>query len=273
MRKSLNERYGSWALVTGASSGIGESFARLLAADGVNVVVTARRVERLERLAAELERQHGVEVRAVEADLAGPDGVEAIEKAVSDIDLAIVVSNAGSGHPGAFLSKPVDDRLDVVQLNVTAPVEMAHRFGQRLIDRGRGAIIFTGSTSAFSGVPMLANYAATKAFIGTFAEGLHQEWSPAGVDVLVVHPGPTKTEMVEQDGVDFDRVPVSWMTPDQVAAKALGSVGRKAVLVPGVPNKIQRFVFTRLLSRRAAARIFGGLMRRVTDDEQAVGAT
>ncbi len=260
----LAAEYGSWGLVTGASSGIGAEFARRLAADGVNLVVTARRLDRLEALAEELSTDHDVEVRPVRADLSERAGVDAIEKAVADIDLAIVVNNAGTARPGAFLKSAVDDQLDVVGLNVTTPVQLAHLMGERLINRGRGAMIFTGSTAAFAGVPTLANYAATKAFVGTFAEGLAAEWGPRGVDVLVVHPGPTRTEMVEMDGVDFNVVPMNWMTPAQVVDKALGSLGRKTVLIPGTLNKIQRFVFTRLLPRRATSAIWGTLMGRVT---------
>ncbi|MEE9414826.1 MAG: SDR family NAD(P)-dependent oxidoreductase, partial [Acidimicrobiales bacterium] len=183
--KVITERYGPWALVTGASSGIGEAFARRLAADGVNLVIAARRIDRLEALAVELKAIHDIEVRPVRADLSTEDGVDAIEKAVADVDVAIVVSNAGAAHPGAFLRKDVHDELDIVRLNVTTPVQIAHQFGERLVARGKGAVIFTGSTSAFGGVPMMANYAATKAFIGSFAEGLYREWKPQGVDVLV----------------------------------------------------------------------------------------
>ncbi|MGI9597217.1 MAG: SDR family NAD(P)-dependent oxidoreductase [Acidimicrobiales bacterium] len=260
------EKYGDWALVTGASSGIGAEFARRLAADGVNLILAARRLERLESLAEELASDYDVEVRPVRADLSEQDGIDAIEKAAADVDVAIVVNNAGSAHPGAFLKSSADDQLDVVRLNVTTPVQLAHLFGERLVGRGRGAMIFTGSTSAFSGTPMLANYAATKAFVGTFAEGLAAEWGRHGVDVLVVHPGPTRTEMVEMDGVDFGAVPVSWMEPGQVADRAIGSLGKKSVLVPGAANKVQRFVFTRLLPRRVATKIWGVLMGRVTAD-------
>lgn len=265
--KGLAARYGPWALITGASSGIGESFARRIASDGVNVVIAARRIERLEALATELTVEFGIDVRTVEADLSDSTGIEAIDKATADLDIAIVVNNAGSAKPGAFLRTSADDQLDVVRLNVMAPLELTHLFGERLVARGKGAVIFTGSTSAFAGVATMANYAATKAFVGTFAEGLGGEWGPFGVDVLVVHPGPTRTEMVEMDGVDFGKVPMNWMTSDQVANRAIGSVGRKPVLIPGVANKVQRFVFTRLLPRRATNRIWGGLMARLTDAE------
>lgn len=263
--KNLADKYGPWALVTGASSGIGAEFARRIAADGVNLVIAARRRYRLEALADELRTTHGVSVRPVEADLTTEDGIDAVDKAVADIDLAIVVNNAGSASPGAFLKTELDAQLQTIRLNVTAPVELAHRFGDRLRNRGRGAMIFTGSTSAYAGVATLANYAATKAYIGTFAEGLYQEWQKHDVDVLVVHPGPTRTEMVQMDGVDFDAMPMNWMTPDKVADRAIGSLGKKATLIPGTTNKIQRFVFTRLLPRRAASATWSTLMGRVTD--------
>lgn len=261
---NLAEKYGPWALVTGASSGIGAEFARRLAADGVNVVMAARRLDRLEALAGELATDHGVEVRPVKADLTDREGIDAIEKAVADIDLAIVINNAGSAAPGAFLKNDVADQLDTVRLNVMTPLHLAHVLGDRLVARGRGAMIFTGSTAAFAGTPMLATYAATKAFVGTFGEALNREWGRHGVDVLVVHPGPTRTEMVEMDGVDFGAVPMNWMTPERVAERAIASLGRRALLVPGAVNKLQRFVFTRLLPRRAASAIWGALMGRVT---------
>lgn len=264
--KNFATTYGPWALVTGASSGIGREFARQLASDGVHLVIAARRKDRLDELAEELSSRHGVDVRAVRADLSTDDGIDAIEKAVADVDLAIVINNAGAAHPGAFLNSTTEDQLQVIRLNVTTPAQLAHRLGERLVGRGRGAMIFVGSTSAFAGVPMLANYAATKAFIGTLAEGLHAEWKPKGVDAMVVHPGPTRTEMVEMDGVDFDAVPTTWMTAEQVASAALNAVGKRALLVPGAPNKMQRFVFTRLLPRRTASRVWGALMGRATDD-------
>ena len=263
---NMAAKYGPWALVTGASSGSGRAFAERLAGDGVNLVVAARRLGRLEELANELTASHGVEVRPVAADLSGPEGVDAIDKAIADVDLAIVVTNAGTGQPGGFLRSPVETQLDAVRVNVTSPMEIAHRTGARLVARGRGAMIFTGSTSAFGGVPLMANYAATKAFVGTLAEGLRAEWRPRGVDVLVVHAGPTRTEMVQVEGVDFDSAPIRRMEPGEVADAALRSVGRRAVLVPGAANKVQRLVFTRLLPRRAATAIWGALLRRATDE-------
>jgi short-subunit dehydrogenase len=259
------QRYGSWALVTGASSGIGQALARRIAADGVNLVIAARRIDRLEALADELRASDGVEVRTVQVDLSTDDGVDLLDKAVADVDLGLVVANAGSAHPGAFLRTSIEDQLDVIRLNVVTPLEMAHRLGGRLVEQGRGALILTGSTSAFAGTAMLAGYAATKSFVGVLAEGLNREWAGDGVDVVVVHPGPTRTEMVDMEGVDFGRVPVAWMDPDQVAQAAVRGLGRRAVVIPGLANRIQTFVFTRLMPRRAASAIWSTLMGRVTD--------
>lgn len=270
MKQNL-QRYGSWALVTGASSGIGAAMARRLADDGLNLVVAARRLDRLTELADELRSTRGVEVRPVQVDLSTDDGVDLLEKATADIDLGLMVANAGAAHPGAFLRTSLEDQLDVLRLNVTTPLEMVHRFGGSMVARGRGAVIVTGSTSAFAGTAMLANYAATKAFVGTLAEGLHREWADAGVDVAVIHPGPTRTEMVDMEGVDFGAVPVAWMTAEQVADAAAKGLGKRAVIIPGVVNRIQTFVFTRLLGRRAASAIWSTLMGRVTDPSYQVG--
>ena len=259
--------YGPWAVVTGASSGMGREFARQLASEGFDLVVAARRVERLDELGSELATDYGTTVRAVQADLTDPAGIEAVAKATADIEVGLVVNNAGSATPGAFLKVPLEDQLAMVELNVNAPVQLAHALGGRLVEQGRGGFIFVGSTSGFTGAPYVSNYAATKAYLGSFGEGLRVEWAEHGVDVLVVHPGPTKTEMVETEGLDFGKVPVAWMTAEAVARKSLKALGRRSVLIPGAPNKLIHFVTTRLLPRQASVAMWGMLMRRATDPE------
>lgn len=262
------KKYGPWAVVTGASSGIGLEFAKTLASEGFDLVIAARRIERLDDLAADLTKAHGVEVRTVQADLSTTEGIESIEKAAADVEIGLVISNAGDASPGAFLKNSLEAQMLTANLNVLANVQLAHSLGGRLVEQGRGGLIMTGSTSAFGGIPYLANYAATKAFVGTFAEGLSAEWKKHGVDVMVLHPGPTKTEMVaEMEGADFTRVPTAWMQPEVVAQKALKSLGRKVVLVPGFPNKMMRFVTTRITTRRGLTRVWGAVMGKVTDTD------
>jgi len=267
MGASLQERYGSWVVVTGASSGIGEAYARHFASEGLDVVVVARRIDRLKALGFELEAAHGVEIRPVQADLSTTTGVDSLVTAISELDVAIVVSNAGSTDPGAFLARTPAERHQAVHLNVLTAVDLAHALGSRLVTRGRGAMIFTGSTSAFSPVSFMATYAASKAFVGSFAQALHDEWKASGIDVLVSHPGPTRTDMVNMDGIDFSGMPVVWMTPDQVVAQTLKALGKKSEVIPGMPNRFQRFMFTRLMPRRMARFIWRDMMKRVTADE------
>ncbi len=259
--------YGGWAVVTGASSGIGREVARQLAAAGVDVVAVARRLDRLTELQHELESAHGVRVRPVQLDLRRADAVARLDDATSDLDIGLVVSNAGAAHPGDFLRTSLSDQEADVHLNVTTPLQLAHTFGRRLTARGRGGLVFVSSTSAFAGTPHLSNYAATKSYVLTLAEGLGGELDAQGVDVLVVAPGPTRTEMVDTEGADFSRVPVAWMTPEAVARATLRALGRRRLLVPGGVNKVVRFVNTRFMSRRATSALWGSLMARATDDE------
>ncbi|MFQ5435275.1 MAG: SDR family NAD(P)-dependent oxidoreductase [Anaerolineae bacterium] len=262
----FKQKYGPWALVTGASSGIGAELARQLAARGLNVAVAARRKERLASLVNELERKHEVEARAVAVDLTAPDYQDVIESATNDIEIGLLVNNAGSGVPGAFLKQGLDGRTRVVQLNVTTPMQLAHVFGQKMSRRGRGGILFVSSTSAFSGTPYMANYAGTKAFVLSLGEALHVELKPQGVDVTVLVPGPTRTEMVETEGTDFSSMPdMMWMNADAVAAAGLNGLGQNRVVVPGGMNKMMQFMMTRVLSRSAASNMFGGMMKRAMD--------
>lgn len=265
-QQTFKQKYGPWALVTGASSGIGAELARQLAAKGLNVAVAARRKERLDTLTAALKQKHGVEARAIAVDLTAPDYLDVIEAATNDIEIGLLVNNAGSGVPGAFLKQGVDGRTRVVQLNVTTPMQLAHLFGQKMSRRGHGGILFVSSTSAFTGTPYMANYAGTKAFILSLGEALHVELKPQGIDVTVLVPGPTRTEMVEMEGTDFSNMPkMMWMDADAVAAAGLNGLGRQRVVVPGGMNKVMQFMLTRVLSRSAAANMFGGMMKNAID--------
>jgi short-subunit dehydrogenase len=221
-RPALRERYGEWALVTGASAGIGAAFARALAREGVSVVLTARREERLRALAEEL-KAHGVATRVVAVDLAALDGASRLADAVADLDLAILVNNAGFGAAGRF------DKLDgarlreMVELNCTAPVLLTRALLPRLLARGRGAVVFTGSQAGRQPLPLHAVYAATKAFGSFVGEALWGELRGTGVDVLVVEPGSTDTEFQRVAG----ELPHAGQAPEEVVAIALERLGRQ----------------------------------------------
>jgi hypothetical protein len=226
-RPRLRDRYGEWALVTGASAGIGAELARALARDGVSCVLTARREDRLRELAAELERDHRVGTRVVAADLADPGAVDRIVAALEGIDLAILANNAGFGHVGR-LDKLDPERLrKLIEVNCTAPVLLTHRLLPRLLARGRGAILITGSVAGRQPLPLHGIYAASKAFDQFFGEALWVELLATGVDVLVFEPAATATEFHDVAG----EVPHGGAAPRDVVAAALEALGQQPSVV------------------------------------------
>ena len=159
------EKYGSWAIVTGANAGIGKAIATELAARGINIVGVARRQSLLDELQQELSRDYGVEVRTIKADLTEPASISKIELATSDLDVGLVVPNAGVELNGTFIHSSLEANEKMLQLNVTAPMQMAKIFGAKMARRGRGGILFISSLFGYQGTPHVANYAATKAYI------------------------------------------------------------------------------------------------------------
>ncbi len=256
-------RYGTWALVTGASSGIGDALARDLAARGVSLVLVARRAERLRDLATALRRDYAVEALAVVVDLGREDAIDALVREVGDRDIGLVCANAGFGEKGDFLDHGVDVYRRMIRLNCESTVAIAHAFVPRLVARGRGGFLVVASTAAFQGTPWTSIYAATKAFDLIFAEGLHEELRAKGVDVVALCPGSTDTEGPRRTGVDPAQVPFGMATPELVAGAGLDALGRTCVVVPRVIDRIASFT-TRFVPRRFASRVAGKAIRKVT---------
>lgn len=200
------ERYGPAALVTGASSGIGHAFAEELAARGFELVVVARRVERLEALAARLRAAHGVTVTVLPADLADRDAPQQILDATAGQDVGLLVSNAGFGLKGAYESGDAGAIADMLTVNCHVPMQLAHGFVPRLRARGRGGMILTSSIEGLMGCPYSTAYSATKALVNALGEGLWAELQPAGIDVLTLCPGATESEAAGLQGIDLSRL-------------------------------------------------------------------
>jgi hypothetical protein len=234
-RPSMVDRYGEWALVTGASSGIGLEFARALARQGVSCVLTARREDRLGALAAELERAHGVRTRIVVADLADPGGADRVADAVADLPVGILINNAGFGYAGRVEKQDTERLRALVQVNCVAPVVLTHRILPKLRARGRGAIVITGSIAGHQPLPHLAAYSASKAFDRFFGEALWGELRGSGIDVLVLEPGPTDTEFQAAAG----ELPHPGEPATDVVAVALDALGRQPSVVSGWRNWLQ----------------------------------
>ncbi|SFN04495.1 MULTISPECIES: SDR family NAD(P)-dependent oxidoreductase [Actinomadura] len=219
------------ALVTGASSGIGESFARLLAARGTDLVIVARRAELLDGLARELVERYRVAVEVLAADLTDPGQRAEVEGRLRTEPVELLVNNAGHGAFGAFADLPLDDHLAQIELNVAALVRLTHAVLPGMVARGRGGVLNVASMSGFAPSPGSATYGATKAYVASFSESLHSEVAGRGVHVTALCPGFTRTE---------DDVPPSllWLRRDDVARAGLEAVSAgRALCVPGAQYK------------------------------------
>jgi short-subunit dehydrogenase len=257
----FQEKYGPWALITGASSGIGTEFARQLAARGLSVVLAARRVDRLEALADELQNRYYIKAKPVEVDLAEPDFLSTLGPAIEGLDVGLLVNNAGFGMTGDFLDNDLDRELAMLHVNCRAPVILAHEIGRRLKQRGRGGIIFTASVMAYLSAPCWTGYAASKGHNLQYAEGLRYEMKKHGVDVLALCPGATRTEFQEVSGLGAgEHYPMMRVEP--VVAAALKALGRKPAVIPGWQNRMFHG-FMKILPRRAMTAIWGTIARRI----------
>lgn len=261
--QGFRQRYGPIAVVTGASSGIGEQFAHQLASRGLDLLLVARRQERLEALSELLSAEHGVDARVLRADLGTEEGVAALCDATEDSDVGLLVNNAGFGIKGEFLDIAVPRHEAMIRLNCISMLALTHTFGHRFAARGRGGIVITSSTAAFQGTPLTAAYAASKGFGLMLAEALHDELRPRGVDVLALCPGPTDTEGPRNTGVTPDDMPVEPMSASAVVAAGLGALGERAHIVPGKLNTVLAFT-TRLVPRALAVRLAGKAIREVS---------
>lgn len=246
------------ALVTGASSGIGEALARQLAADGINLVLVARRQDRLEALARELD----VDVEVLVVDLSDASAIQQVVSRLQDSEspIDLLVNNAGSGTVGDFLESDAEAEANMVGVNVSAVHTLCRAAGTAMTSRGRGWILNVSSIAGFAPNPRSATYGATKAFVTSLSESLHLELGPQGVVVTCVCPGLTETEFHRQAGYQPEGVPTrTWQTADQVARAALNGVAAgKAVVVPGGQNRaavLAARVAPQSLVRRAAARL------------------
>ncbi len=255
---SFFERYGPWALITGASSGIGAEFARQLAARGLNVLLAARRKERLAALAEELKARRTVNARAVEVDLSQPDFLPTLLAAAAGLEIGLLVNNAGFGTSGEFLANPLERELAMLEVNCRAPLILAHELGRAMADRRRGGIIFVASIMAHLSAPYWAGYAATKAHNLLVAEGLWYEMKRRGVDVLALCPGATDTEFKDVAGIRarYPQMPVA-----PVVAAALRALGRKPSVVAGFQNRVV-YLLLKLLPRRLATSVWGAVAQK-----------
>lgn len=255
MAEDFAVKYGPWAVIAGGSEGIGESFARQLAAANSNLLLLARREGPLQTLADSIVKEHRVEVRIASVDLTSSDLMAQVKGVSADIDVGMLIYNAGStiGY-NRFVDWDIDDLDFMINLNCHAPVHLAHHFGKRMRDRGKGGMMFLTSAAGFAGASHMTIYPATKAFDQMLAEGLWHDMKPFGVDVLCLVVGATKTPShakVDFSKLDPGRKDGGAMECDDVAYEGLSHMGKGPVWIAGESNRV-RFPSTFVADRATA---------------------
>ncbi len=260
---SLKDRYGDWALVAGASEGLGKAWARALAGAGLNVVVVAMDREALEQVAADIRSDFAVDTRVEVLDLTAPELAGRMAALDAELGIGVAVYNASFSPIGPFLEVPLEDKLKVLDVNARGPLIWSDVLGRRMAGRGRGALVLMSSLAGFIGSALVATYAATKAFDTVLGEGLWEELGRRGVDVMVVAPGTIRTPTITKSTPADKLAKLLPMEPEDVVREALDRLARRSgpTVIPGRFNRWSRQVFGRLLSRRATVRIFSNRIR------------
>ena len=259
---NFSQRYGNWAIVAGASEGIGAEYAEELAARGLNLILIARREDLLQSLANRLAQKYKVRAKPLVLDLSDLDAAEQIVYRTMDFDIGLLVYNAALSAVGPLLEHTMDEHMREIHTNIHTPYKLVYLLGQHLIKRGRGGIVLMSSLSAFQGSAYISTYAATKAFNIVLAESLWEEWRSRGVDVLVCISGTVKTpNYVASQPTKTNGLGDMTMIPKQVVSEALEALGKQPYVIPGRMNRIASFVMRYLMPRKMAIKFMGRTLR------------
>src|ERR1700739_1362744 len=259
MKVTLDKkRFGPWALVTGASSGIGKEFARQIAAAGINVVLVARRETRRIEVGRSIAKDFKVQYRAIVMDLSQEGFIAKLAEHTKDLDIGLVVSNAGTANAGEFLKLDRQLLEETLRLNTMSHLDIAHYFGRKLAERRRGGLILVGAMGAENGVPCIANDGGAKAYVHSLGEALHYEFKPLGVYVTVLAAGFTNTAVLEKFGFDPKTMPIKPMSVEQCVSEGLsGLLKNRSRIVPGRLNRIMNALVPASLARKIEADMLG----------------
>jgi len=233
-KSRLKSKYGEWAVITGASSGIGLELAKQLADAGFNIIINSRHPDKLKAVENELREKNNIEIIIVDADVSETSGTEKIISASQNLNVGLLVVSAGYGSSGLFIDSSIHSEINMLRVNCEALLYITHYFSQRFATQKRGGIILMSSMVAFQGVPYAANYAATKAYVQCLAEALAVEMKPFGVDVLAAAPGPVESGFGLRANMNMN---ISLKT-SQVGVPILKALGRKSVVLPGMLTKV-----------------------------------
>jgi short-subunit dehydrogenase len=262
-KSRLKYKYGDWALVTGASSGIGRELSKLLAEAGFNLVLNARGLHQLQELENELRASANVDIKIVAADVSESQGIDKIIETTQGLNVGLFIASAGYGTSGNFIDSSLHSEINMLRVNCEALLTLTHYYSQQFVKQKRGGIILLSSIVAFQGTPFAANYSATKAYVQTLAEGIAVELKSHGVDVLAVAPGPVETGFSQRANMKMAMT----LSPEQVGAPILKALGRKTTVLPGFLTKLMVYGL-RTIPRWAKIKVMGMVMGGMTEHQR-----
>jgi short-subunit dehydrogenase len=257
MKPIIDKRkFGPWILVTGASTGIGKEFAKQLAADGLNLVLVARRISLLEETGLQLSKEFGIKYRAIEADLSQESAIKKIIDGTEDLEIGLLISNAGTGNVRKFFSADVSEHKHLLHLNAISHLSLTHYFGKKMASRGRGGILLTGAMGAIDGVPYMANEAGTKGYIQSLGKSLHVEFREFGLHLTVLVTTPTETPVFFKLGFTKKNTPVQPISVEQCVSEALAAFSKnKITVMPGFKFRVLNALVPHSISREMTGKI------------------
>jgi len=257
MRNIIDKRrFGRWAVITGASSGLGKEFAKQLASDGLNLVLVARRQSLLEEVGQQLAHKYGIQYRTIEADLSENSSIQKIIEATEGLEVGLLVSNAGTGKVGKFFETSVPDHQYILQLNAISHLSLTHHFGNLMAKRKRGGIILTGAMGAADGIPYMSNEAGTKGYIQSLGKSLHTEFKEFGLHITTLNATPTDTPIFYKLGFTMKNTPIQPLTVEQCIRETLVAFSKnKITVLPGLKFRVIRALTPGSLSREITGRM------------------
>lgn len=259
----LKNRYGEWAIVTGASSGIGLELATQLASAGFNLVINSRHLEKLQALEKHLKINSNITIKIVASDVSETEGIDKIIATAKGLNVGLLIASAGYGTSGNFINSSLHSEINMLRVNCEALLALTHYYSQQFVQQKRGGIILMSSMVAFQGTPYSANYAATKAYVQTLAEGIAVELKPHGVDVLAAAPGPVESGFSQRANIKMSMS----LKPAQVGVPILKALGQKTTVLPGALTKLLVYSL-RTVPRWAKVKIMEKVMGGMTEHQR-----
>ncbi len=256
-KSTFLKKYGTWAIVTGATDGLGKQFAIQLAAIGFNLVVVARRKNLLDDLSKELNASYKVDCISIDLDLSTNDAVTLLYEKTSHLDIGLIVAAAGFGTSTNLIDADIKVEKQLIDLNCRSLMEMSHIFGKKFSTQKKGGMILISSLLGFHGAFGTANYAASKAYVQALGEALYFELRKHNVDVLTVAPGPINTGFAAAAGMEFSMA----LKPENVAKQSLAALGKKITLLPGFLSKFLYLSLSMLVFRNLKVMVMGMVMK------------